>query len=213
MKTIVYVDGFNLYQGSLKGGPSKWFDLWDYFQKHLPPTCTLIRIKYFTARVSALPHDPDAPTRQDTYLRALKAHLSNRIEIIEGHFSVKNVRMPAQTPPPNTHAVIKVEEKGSDVNLAVEMVNDAWLGNFDAAAVVSNDGDLMRAMQIVKRKVPLKVFLFTPGSPARRTPLRMLKRWSHKQLDMHDADIAICQLPNPVIDLATGTAITKPVNW
>lgn len=213
MRTIVYVDGFNLYYGSLKGRRSiRWFDMWAYFEKHLPPTCVLAKIKYFTARVAASPSDPDAPTRQDAYLRALKAHLGNRVEIIEGHFSVKNVRMPLSVPPPNTVEVIKTEEKGSDVNLAVELVNDAWLGVFDAAAVVSNDADLSRAMKIAKGKSPLKVFLFTPGAPMRK-PLRMLNRWSHKQIDMLEADIALCQLPNPVLDPVTAAAITKPVNW
>ena len=38
--------------------------------------------------------------------------------------------------------VIKTEEKGSDVNLAVHLLNDAWLDRYECAVVVSNDSDL-----------------------------------------------------------------------
>ena len=208
MRTIVYIDGFNLYYGSLKRTPYKWLDLRAYFTKALPAECNLVKIKYFTARVSSLPNDADAPQRQGAYLRALRAISPGCIEIIEGHFSVKTVRMPVSAPPPKTIEVIKTEEKGSDVNLAVELVNDAWLGMFDCAVVVSNDADLSKAMEIVKRRKTSKVFLFTPGGPIRK-PLCTLTKWSHKQFDVLPADLAASQLPNQI----PGTAITKPATW
>ena len=31
-RTVVYVDGFNLYYGAVKGTPYKWLDLEKYFQ-------------------------------------------------------------------------------------------------------------------------------------------------------------------------------------
>ncbi len=47
--------------------------------------------------------------------------------------------------------VAKVEEKGSDVNLASHLVRDALLNHFDEALVLSNDTDmaLMRDGSIV----------------------------------------------------------------
>ena len=41
---------------------------------------------------------------------------------------------------------VTAEEKGSDVNLAVNLINGAWKGEFDATAVVSNDTDLVPAI-------------------------------------------------------------------
>ncbi len=38
------------------------------------------------------------------------------------------------------------EEKGSDVNLAVELDRRAWLNLYDMAVVISNDSDLERAV-------------------------------------------------------------------
>ncbi|MCH7743298.1 MAG: NYN domain-containing protein [Proteobacteria bacterium] len=36
------------------------------------------------------------------------------------------------------------EEKGSDVNLAVHMLDDAWRDKIDRVLIVTNDGDLAR---------------------------------------------------------------------
>lgn len=208
MRTIVYVDGFNLYYGSLKGTRHKWFDLCAYFRRTLPAGHDLEKVKYFTARVSPLPNDPDAPRRQDVYLRALRAQSKSRIEIIEGHFSVKTVKMPRQSDPHRMVDVIKTEEKGSDVNLAVALVHDAWSENFDCAAVVSNDADLEMALRITKQFRKKRVILYTPGAPVRR-PLTRLTRWSNRQIDVLAADVAACQLPDSI----PGTNLTKPTRW
>ena len=50
----------------------------------------------------------------------------------------------------NLVEVIRTEEKGSDVSLAMHMVNVAHKDKFDCAAVVSNDSDLAEAMRIGK---------------------------------------------------------------
>src|SRR6266404_262250 len=56
-KVSVYIDGFNLYYGALKGTPYKWLDLTRLCQALLPSD-TIQEIKYFTARVSARPSKP-----------------------------------------------------------------------------------------------------------------------------------------------------------
>lgn len=68
MATNVYVDGFNLYYGCLKGGPHKWLNL-QAFCEVLLPKDDIRLIRYFTALVSARPDDLDKPQRQQTYLR------------------------------------------------------------------------------------------------------------------------------------------------
>ena len=52
MRTIVYVDGFNLYYGLLRGTRHKWLDLKDLFEKLLPRN-DIALVKYFTARIVA----------------------------------------------------------------------------------------------------------------------------------------------------------------
>jgi len=144
MRTIAYVDGFNLYFGALRKTPHRWLNLQRLIELHSMPHNRLVGIKYFTAKLNSRPNDPDAPARQATYLRALGT-LPN-IEITPGHFLTKNVRMLLANPLPRqspTVEVVKTEEKGSDVNLAVQLLHDAHLDRFDCAIVVSGDSDLL----------------------------------------------------------------------
>ena len=102
-----------------KNTPYKWLDL-SKLCAILLPQHQIERIKYFTAYVKALPNNPDAPRRQQTYIRALQT--LSHLEIVYGHFLSHNVRMPLAHPivgQPRTVEVLKTEEKGSDVNLAV----------------------------------------------------------------------------------------------
>jgi hypothetical protein len=57
MLTNIYVDGFNLYSGALKGTPFRWLDL-NKLCSLLLPRFTINRIKYFTARIRARHDDP-----------------------------------------------------------------------------------------------------------------------------------------------------------
>ena len=71
MSTNIYIDGFNLYNGRVKGTLYKWLDLHAMCQMLLP-NHEINRIRYFTAHVMSYEHDPGAPQRQDMYLRALR---------------------------------------------------------------------------------------------------------------------------------------------
>lgn len=50
-RTIIYVDGFNLYYGCLKNTPYRWLDLKSLFSKMLNDSHKICKIKYFTALV------------------------------------------------------------------------------------------------------------------------------------------------------------------
>lgn len=207
LRTIVYVDGFNLYYGCLKGTPYRWLDLCALFRRTLPPGYALQKVKYFTARITALPNDPDAPKRQNVYLRALRAHCGDALEIYEGHFTLQPLWMPRADNPAAFEQVLKSEEKGSDVNLAVEIVNDVWAyPQLEAIAVVSNDADLERALKIAKQIKRKKVLLYTPGAPARR-PVSSLTRWATARCRIEAGDLAASQLPSPIGPLM------KPHGW
>jgi hypothetical protein len=162
-KTNIYVDGFNLYFGSLKHSPYKWLDLMKFCQNLLPKN-NINKIKYFSARVSARPLDLDQPIRQDTYWRALRT-IPN-LSIIEGSFLSHPVKMRLAYPPTDNVSssvwVIKTEEKGSDVNLATHLLNDAHNEDFDVAVMVTNDSDLVEPMRIVREELKLPVGIINP---------------------------------------------------
>ena len=116
MRTNIYVDGFNLYYGALRGTPFKWLDIRRMCELLLP-NHTIARISYFTARISARPDDPGQPVRQQTYLRALSTLADTGI--VYGHFLTNEVHMPVAGCPPGKQRyvkVIKTEEKGSSIH-------------------------------------------------------------------------------------------------
>lgn len=205
MKTAVYVDGFNLYFGVLKRTPYKWLDLQRLFEWVLTRN-RVSAIRYFTARVLATPRNPAVHVRQDTYLRALQAACP-LLTIHYGHYVRREMSMENAAPPPATVRVWKNEEKGSDVNLAVHLVNDAWENRFDCAVVVSNDSDLASALDMAKARGKViglmpPVGADRPISIALRTRASFIKRLSVTAL-------AACQLPSPI----PRTTIARPTRW
>ena len=206
-RTIVYVDGFNFYYGAVRGTPYKWLDCAALFEKVLGPENQLVKVKYFTARVQPTPHDPQVNQRQDTYLRALQTYCP-RVELVFGHFLRHRMNMENATPPPATVPVFRTEEKGSNVNLALHVLNDAWLDAYDCAVVVSNDSDLAESLRLVKQQHRKLVGLVTPGAPARHTS-QQLRQHANFVKPIRTWMLRDSQLPSVI----PGTTIHKPPRW
>jgi len=204
MKTIIYVDGFNLYYGALKGTPHKWLDLLKLSQLLLPEH-DIIGIKYFTARVSARPHDPDQPNRQQTYLRALKT-LPN-LEIILGHFLAHEIDMPSARPPHKPVRVIKTEEKGSDVNIATHLLHDGHLGQYETAVLITNDSDLLEPLKIVRYNLKLPVGVLNP----QKRPSRVLVQHASFFKKIRPGVLKAAQFPPSLRD--SNGLFRKPSSW
>jgi uncharacterized LabA/DUF88 family protein len=160
MKIYVYIDGFNLFYGSLKNTQYKWLNV-EKMSQFLFPSDTIAKIKYFTAQVKIRPGDTDVdkPQRQQIYLRALRT-IPN-LEIIEGHFLTHSVTM-KNANGAGFSSVIKTEEKGTDVNIATHLVNDAHNNGFELAVVISNDSDLVEPIRIVIGELNLPVIVINP---------------------------------------------------
>lgn len=95
-RTIIYVDGFNLYYRALKGTPYKWLNLKALASQLLRPDNRIVAIKYYTARVTGAT-DPGSPRRQQAYLNAL--HSIPEVEIHFGRFLAKTITRPLVKPP------------------------------------------------------------------------------------------------------------------
>lgn len=172
MRTRVYIDGFNLFYGCLKGTGAKWLNpalLCD----NLLPRNRIEAVRYFTATVSARPNDPDQASRQQTYFRALVTE--PRISIHLGHFLTHEVGMPDAAAWAQgrylKRQVMKTEEKGSDVNLATFLLVDAFDDLFDCAVIVSNDSDLKEPIAQVKQRFGKTIGLLNPQKRASRALL------------------------------------------
>ncbi len=216
MKTNIYIDGLNLYYRAVQGTPYKWLDIVKLVQKRYPQN-TIHKIKYFTSVVQSRPDDMGKPVRQQIYLRALRTF--SQIEIIEGRFQTRKVRLPLASPPHNTVEVLRTEEKSSDVNLAVHLLNDAYKKDYDVAIVVSNDSDLSEALRIVTQDLNLKVGVaFPTGAIDPHTGTRKiirksrdLQRYATFIGEIRPSILKRSQLPGTLTD-ANGT-FRKPPEW
>jgi len=87
MRTIVYIDGFNLYYSRLRHTPYKWLDIKVLFEKYIchqqDPNSNLVAIKYFTSNVKAkfASHGQESMISQNRYIRALQSKYPELIEI------------------------------------------------------------------------------------------------------------------------------------
>ena len=117
--------------------------------------------------------------------------------------------MPLATPVTDGHRtveVVKTEEKGSDVNLAVHLLNDRWLNLCDCAVVVSNDSDLAEVLRLVKHHHGKRIGLLTPSNSR---PSRQLLGHADFACRIRGTVLQNSQLPNPI----PGRNIRKPASW
>ena len=205
MITNVYIDGFDFYYGAVKGTPHKWLNF-AALCKILLPQHQIKRIYYFTALVDSRPSDPDKRTRQETYLRALKT-LPN-MKVVLGSFLSHVTNMPLANGKGYVD-VIKTQEKGSDVNLAAQMLLDGFRNDYECAVVVSNDSDLLRPIQISIHELGKKVGVLAPTQ--NRHPSRSLTANATFIKHIRPNVLAASQFP-PTLTDKRGT-FSKPNGW
>lgn len=208
-RTIVYIDGFNLYYGSLKHTKYKWLNLERLF-KLLRPHDDLIAIKYFTAPVRG-----SAKIRQSTYFEALST--SPIVEIILGRFKKTKIQCVCSgcaNITKSARSFYKWEEKRTDVAIAIEMLDDAYQDNCDQIVLVSGDSDLVPPVSRTKQRFPnMKIIVYVPFLNANRGAAVELRNAAdnHKQLPV--LLIKHSQFPATLHNPATGHNIQKPSGW
>jgi len=161
-RTIVYVDGFNLYYGALKGTTNRWLDLGELCNRMLPDD-EVVGIKYFTALVKDRPGQQGLASRQQAYIRALQTIPNLSVHL--GHFLTRPVTRALVRPPKNGakfREVWQTEEKGSDVNLASHLLVDGFRARYNLAIVISNDSDLKEPVRVVREELDAPVGVLNP---------------------------------------------------
>jgi uncharacterized LabA/DUF88 family protein len=214
VKTILYIDGFNLFYSAVKGTSLRWLNPVALIERAFPHN-QIVRTKFFTAKVSALPNNPGQPIRQMIFWRALKT--LPRLEIIEGDFRTREVMAAVVNPPPNFMKVFKTEEKGSDVNLAAHLLLDGFRDQYKCAIVVSGDSDLVTPIRMVRDELKKPVGILNPqrlSGPNCRPPRKnagLQHAASFYQNGVTWAQLQAAQFPANMTD-AIG-AFHKPPTW
>ena len=145
---IAYIDGFNLYFGlkAKKWNRFYWLNLEGMVKDLLKPNQVLIKTKYFTSRIG---NNPQKQKRQNTYLDAIQAY--SPIDIYYGVYQLNKKTCLFC----NKDNIIP-NEKMTDVNIATEILSDAFQNLFDIALLVSADSDLVAPVKKVQSLFPSK---------------------------------------------------------
>ncbi len=230
MKTAVYIDGYNLYYGRLRNTGFKWLDvvlLAEDILNNQNPAAIVESVKYFTAPALArfASHGQSSVIAQGHYHRALLAR-NPKLQIVYGAHSFDDggTLLPECVkgrPYDKSRRVRvwKLEEKKTDVNLAIEMYRDALTGRFDQLVLISNDSDAEPVLNAIRQDRPaivIGVVTPIPAPPADGKGYRSISTslsnhadWTRKHVP--DDELARAQLPSRV-----GTKkkpVDKPGHW
>jgi uncharacterized LabA/DUF88 family protein len=218
MRTVIYVDGFNLYYSVLRRTNLKWLDLVALFRDHvLDSNAQLLEVRYYTAPILArMSDDPQSVQRQRIYLQALRKMHPDQLKIIEGRIAVTTPFQRLVRPIAGASDISRVQvydfnEKKTDVNLASDLLAGAWTGAFDQAVICSNDTDLEPALATLRKYHPhLRLGIVAPvrGSDNRyiAADLKQHADWS-KALSM--VHISNAQLPERI----PASSLRRPETW
>ncbi|HAE13183.1 MAG: NYN domain-containing protein [Chitinophagales bacterium] len=166
LRTIFYIDGFNFYYG-LRTAKAKiharwqqyyWIDLVGFCRSFLDPNIhELVCVKYFTA----MPLDPNKASRQTTFFNANRFVNNDLLRVIYGKYYTKTVKCNAIG---GCHQEFDLrEEKRTDVNISVNLIEDCVFDNVDLIVLISADSDLVPPLEFIRRNYPNKrIKIFFP---------------------------------------------------
>jgi uncharacterized LabA/DUF88 family protein len=212
-RVIAYIDGFNLYHGLRASNLRRyyWLNLRTLAENLLRTGQHLVFTKYFTARISgAWAGDP--PDRAD-YLNAERERQSDFLEALdtlkdfkryEGHFLGKKIECRACGASWRSH-----EEKMTDVQIATEMLTDAFEDRFDTALLISADSDLVPPTLAVQRMFP-KRRIVVAFPPARSSV--ELGRAASAYFTIGRRKLALSRFPDEV-KKPDGYVLRRPSHW
>jgi uncharacterized LabA/DUF88 family protein len=129
------------------------------------------------------------------------------LEIIYGHFLTHEIMMPLAPPKSGYVKVIKTEEKGSDVNLALHLLSEGYKNAYDVAIIVSNDSDLLLPVQFVKKELGKKIGILNP----QKHPSKVLIANADFVKNIRQGVLSKSLFPTTLTD-SQGT-FTKPATW
>lgn len=203
-RVISYIDGFNLYFGLKNKGWKRyyWLDLEALSADLLLPGQTLLATHYVTARLRLAANNQADKQRQDDYLDALATR--NNLNIHYGHYlqKTRQCRQCKATWP-------DYEEKMTDVNIAVQLIADAFDDNYDTALILSADSDLTTPVKFVRNRFPNKKIVVAQP-PGRNS--NQLSKVATVAFQISRKKVQNNQLPD-IITTVAGIVLQRPATW
>ena len=216
-KTIVYIDGSNLYYGLARPTGVKWLDLMALARSLLSADHEVVAIKYFASRVIDKSPDHHKSARQDKYFDALRN--TPCVEIIEGRYHEQKEKSHPATEdclacdkrlPDGRVRVYRITEKLTDVNIAAHLLSDAYEHRADPYVLITGDSDLSPVVKTIRYSVCSPVLVFNP----QRGICNELRQYATYYRNIDPAITTQCRLPDSFSAFDnSGRIIHCPTAW
>ena len=142
-RVAFFIDGFNLYHSLKDYAPDcRWLNLKKLCEHYIDPSKEQVVAIYYFSAIATWHHDQTKVQRHNQYIARLRQE--NVVPVL-GKFKEKELRCKICGSTYKSH-----EEKRTDVNIALRMVSEAVLGNYDTAILVSGDTDMIPAIETIR---------------------------------------------------------------
>ena len=203
-RVIFFIDGFNLYH-SIDGKPElhkyKWLDIRGLTSAFVKKSQSVVDIYYFTAYAY---WDADKVKRHKDLV---EIYQDMGIKVVLGVFRDR---------PRKCHRCYKwfqvPEEKRTDVNIAIRLLDLAYKNAFDTACIISGDSDLIPAVEMVRSNFPTKNFKVIIPIGRKAKELTKACGGHNNKAKIKEKHLSCNLLADPYTT-SGGRSISKPLSW
>lgn len=198
-----FIDGFNFYhslESKSRYRKYKWIDYSKLVKFFVTSKDQIVDIIYFTSYAF---WDQEKKKRHKILVDALRLR---GVKIVFGKFKIRDKKCRI------CKSTYKIpEEKQTDINIAVKLMESAINDEFDTAILVTGDSDLVPAVEAMKRIFPAKrIGLLIPIG---RSSIELENTCDFKAR-VKEKHLISSQFPDTIVlDSKKGIVLQRPSSW
>jgi uncharacterized LabA/DUF88 family protein len=212
-RSIIYIDGFNFYYGMLiDRADLKWIN-YQRLAELLRPDDDIVHVRLFTAMVDKKKVVSAKRDRQQRLWAALKTQ--PKMTLTEGKFAERERTCLVPTCHNPERRFTALEEKQTDVNIALQLVRDVQTLVPDFVVVISGDIDLLPALDValtIDKKVRPVVYIPVHEEILKYRRKDEFMKYAPAVKPIPEKYLRQAQFPHQV-ELANGNFVERPPEW
>ena len=207
-----YIDGFNFYFGLRRIALLKpdwrkfyWLDIVEFCSGFLNEDEEIGLVTYFTSR----PNSKDKMLRQNLLLTCNRKLYPEKLKVVYGRYAKKEMKCNASGGCKRHYD--DLEEKETDVNLAIQMIIDCYNKVCNKMVLISSDTDFVPPLKFIKNEHKhIETKILFPPAGKHSTHLSQICP-NNKDLEKHKPKWNKAILKDKIV--VDGKTYTKPESW